>query len=168
MKRLLTAAAVALAMAVPAAADTGAWTVTGSGVGTGAVAGDRLEIGVHSDGAGGDLTGDVESQFTLISSQFNDGGDAVCLSVADHRAVLLYRLRTPVTVPELPGEVFPYGAAYIEDNGDPIAGRPVDRMAGFAVREINVHFFCNVDPSTFFAAAIAEPIGSGNFLVQEG
>jgi hypothetical protein len=94
MKRLLTTAAVALAMAVPAAADTGVWTVTGSGVGTGAVAGDRLEIGVHSDGAGGDLTGDVENQFTLVSSQFTDGGEAVCLSVADHRAVLLYRLRT--------------------------------------------------------------------------
>jgi putative transposase len=57
--------------------------VTGSGVGTGAVAGDQLEIGVHSDGVWGDLTGDVENQFTLISSQFNDGGEAVCLSVAD-------------------------------------------------------------------------------------
>jgi hypothetical protein len=56
MKKLSSAAVAAMAMAGPAAADTGVSTVTGSGVGIGAVAGDRLEIGVHSDGAGGDLT----------------------------------------------------------------------------------------------------------------
>jgi hypothetical protein len=167
MTKLFIVAAAALAvMAVPAAADTDQWGVSGSGRGTGAVAGDRVDVGAHSDPGGGNVVGHVENQFTLITTQFNDGGEAVCLRVADHRAVVVYRFRRPVTVPELPGRVYRYGAAYIEDNGDPVDGQPVDRMLDFAVREVNLHFFCEADPATFFDAALAEPISSGNFVVQ--
>jgi hypothetical protein len=167
MKRVLIVMAATLGvMAVPATADTGQWSLSGSGLGTGAVAGDRIAIGAHSDVGGENVSGQTENQFTLVSTRFNDAGDGVCLRIADHRAVIVYRFRTPVTVPELPGEVFPYGAAYIEDNGPSVDGEPVDRMLDFAVREINIHFFCDADPATFFAAALAEPISSGNFIVQ--
>ena len=169
MTRLFITAAAALAvMAVPAAADPSQWGVSGSGLGTGVVAGDRVDIGAHSDLGGGNVTGHAQNQFTLITTQFNDGGEVVCLRVADHRAVVVYRFREPVMVPELPGRVFPYGAAYIEDNGNPGDGQPADRMLDFAVSEVNVHFFCESDPATFFDAALAEPISSGNFVVQGG
>lgn len=167
MKRLLIVVSAALAViAVPAAADNGRWSVSGSGLGTGTVAGDRVDIGAHSDVGGDNAVGHVENQFTLISTQLNDGGAVVCLRVADHRAVVVYRYRNPVTVPELPDRVYVYGAAYIEDNGDPVDGHPVDRMLDYAVREVNVHFFCDADPANFFDAALAEPISSGNFVVQ--
>jgi hypothetical protein len=167
MTRLFIVVAAALGvMAMPAAADTGEWSVSGSGLGTGAVAGDRVEIGAHSDPGGANVVGHAESQFTLVTTQFNDGGEVVCLRVADHRAVVVFRYRRPVTVPELPGRTYAYGAAYIEDNGDPVDGQPVDRMLDYAVREPNIHFFCEADPAAFFDAALAEPISSGNFVVR--
>lgn len=160
------AAVVAAAASVPAAlADSSQWTVSGSGVGTGTVAGDRLELGAQSDIGGANVAGSAQNQFTLVTTRFNDGGDMLCLTVSGNRAVVLFRFRVPVSVPELPGEVFEYGGAYIEDNGNPVDGQPVDRMADFAVREQNVHFFCD-SPSFDFFASVAEPLSSGNYVVQ--
>jgi len=166
MRTLLVTTAVAVgALAGPALASTGTWTVTGSGTGSGAVAGDRLQLAVRGDAPDGPVTGAVENEFTLVTSHFVDGGEPVCLRVDDRKAVVVYRLRAPVSVPELPGKVFAYGAAYVEDNGDPVAGEPVDRMLDFAVQESNVHFFCDADPATFFDAALAEPLAAGNFVI---
>jgi hypothetical protein len=165
---ILVALVVFAASAASATATTPTSSLSGSGVGSGVVSGDRLEVSVTADPTTGAVAGDAEGQFTLITSQFNDGGAVVCLRFARNKVVVLYRLRTAVTVPELPGEVFPYGAAYIEDNGDPVRGQPVDRMLDYVVREVNVHFFCDADPANFFDAALATPISSGNFVVTDG
>jgi hypothetical protein len=161
-------AMLAAALAVPAAfAGAGQWQVSGSGIGSGAVAGDHLELGTTSDVGGANLTGHAQDQFTLGSTQFNSGGSIVCLTVSDNRAIVLFKLAQPISVPELPGEVFRYGAAYLEDNGNPVGGQSPDRMVDFAVREQNVHFFCD-NPSFDFFAAEAEPLASGNFVVKGG
>lgn len=50
MRRFLVTAAVAVgALAGPALASTGVWTVTGSGTGSGVVAGDGLQLAVRGD-----------------------------------------------------------------------------------------------------------------------
>jgi len=165
MKRLLIVTAIAsAALAGPAAADDPVSFVTGGGVGSGVVATDQLELAV-TQSATGIAGGHVQNEFALASSSFNLGGSPTCVRIAGNRAVVVYRFPAPVTVSELPGEVFPYGAAYIEDNGDPVAGQPVDKMVDFAVREINIPFFCDADPLTFFAAPLAEPLSSGNFVI---
>lgn len=169
MKKLVVMSiAMFVFAAATATAGTPSWSLSGSGLGSGFVAGDRLEITATADPATGAAAGDAENQFTLVTSRFNDGGAVVCLRVAGHDAVVLYRLRTPVSVPELPGEVFSYGAAYIEDNGDPINGQPVDRMLDYAVQPANIPFFCNADPAAFPDALLATPISSGNFVVSDG
>jgi hypothetical protein len=163
MKPLLALAFAAAALAAPAAtAGDEHWIVTGGG----SAAGDQLEFGAISDVGGTDPHGHAEGQFTLFTSSFNDGGPIVCVTVLGHRAVLLWKLREPVTVPELPGVVFPYGGAYIEDNGPPAQGEPVDRVANYVVQERNAHFFCNADVANFFGAADAVPLDHGNFVVR--
>jgi hypothetical protein len=56
----------------------------------------------------------------------------------------------------------------VEDNGEPVDGRPVDRMDDFILHTPNLQFFCGVDPAQFFAAADAQPLLSGNFVVRDG
>jgi hypothetical protein len=115
---------------------------------------------------GGLASGYVQNQFTLVSTQFNSGGSIVCLSVSGNRAIVLYNLREPLSVPELPGEVFPFGAAYIEDNGNPVNGQPVDKMVDFAVQAQNAHFFCD-NPNFDFFASLAEPLARGNYVIKD-
>lgn len=168
MKSLLIVTALAsAALAGPAAADDSLPSVSGGGVGSGVVATDQLELAVVQSSTGG-VNGHVQNQFALGSSSFNLGGPPVCVRIAGNRAIVVFRYPDPVTVPELPGEVFPYGAAYIEDNGDPVGGQPVDKMVDFAVRETNVALFCNGDPLAFFAAAYAEPLSQGNLVIENG
>jgi hypothetical protein len=151
-----------------ATGEPGQWSVTGSGVGSGVVAGDHVELGAHSAIGGADPRGHAESQGAVVGETFNDGGPIVCLKVLDHRAVVVWKLRDALTFPELPGRVYLYGAAYIEDNGNPTGGQPVDRMVDYVVREPNLPFFCDSDVTSFFGAADAEPLTSGNFVVQGG
>ena len=155
---------VVLAGSAAAGSGSGSGVVSGSGLGTGVVAGDQLQLAGQT--GGGLASGYVQNQFTLVSSQFKSGGSIVCLSVSGNQAIVLYNLRQPVSVPELPGEVFPYGAAYIEDNGNPVNGQPVDKMVDLAVQAQNAHFFCD-NPSFDFLASVAEPIASGNYVVHD-
>ena len=164
MRKLLLACLALAALAAPVAgADPGQWSVTGSGI----VAGDHTEIAAHSAPGGTDARGRAHGQFTVVTTQFNEGGSIVCLNVSGNKALVVWRLDQPVTVPELPGRVFVYGAGYIEDNGSPVHGQPVDRAVFYAVSEPNVGFFCT-DPTGFFGAALAAPLDSGNFVVQGG
>jgi hypothetical protein len=143
----------------------GGWSVSGGGIGAGLVAGDRLELAAQADTGGLNVSGTAENQFTLVGSQFNNGGQVVCLTVQGNRALVLFRYRTPVTVAGLPGETFPYGGAIIEDNGNPVDGQPVDRMADFSVQEQNAQFFCD-NPSVDVFAAVLQPMASGNYVVS--
>lgn len=166
MRRFIGLGFVVAAFVAPAAvADTGQWAVTGSGFGSADVAGDHLEVAAHSDVGGLNPRGHVENQGLLFTTTFNDGGQIVCMRVFGNRAVVVWQYREPIVVPEQPGIVRPYGAAFIEDNGNPVDGQPVDRMADFAVQAANVHFFCESDLVGFF---VALPLASGNFVVNGG
>jgi hypothetical protein len=79
------------------------------------------------------------------------------------RAVIL--LCQLLVLPDQPGVVGPYGAAFIEDNGNPVDGQPVDLMADFAVQTANLRFFCESDLVGFF---LTLPLASGNFVVNDG
>jgi hypothetical protein len=169
MKVLVAVLLGAAALVAPAATgDPGQWYLSGSGVGSGVLAGDHVEVGAQSDVGGANPRGHAEDQGSVGSEAFNDGGPIVCLKVLDHRAVVVWKLRNPLTFPELPGRVYLYGAAYIEDNGNPVGGQPVDRMVDYVVREPNLPFFCDSDVASFFGAGDAEPLVSGNFVVRGG
>jgi len=166
MKCFLGLGCAVAALAAPTAlAAPAQWTVAGSGIAGVELAGDQLEVGARSDVGGLNPQGHVENQATLFTTTFNDGGPIVCMRVIGNRAVVVWQYRHPLVVPDQPGVVRPYGAAFIEDNGNPVDGQPVDRMADFAVQTANVHFFCESDLVGFF---IALPLASGNFVVDGG
>jgi hypothetical protein len=166
MSKVAFVAAIAAALITPtaAAADT-QWSVTGSGVGGGPVAGDHLELGAHSDVGGLDPRGHAENQFSLGDAQYNDGGEIVCVTAVGNRASVVWQLRQPVSAG---GRTYLWGAALIEDNGEPVDGQPVDRMLGFAlsVEAGNLGFFCGVEP-LFLLDVFDAPLTSGNFVVQD-
>jgi hypothetical protein len=164
----VVAAVSGLVAFVPvAAAGAGQWSVTGSGFGGGPVAGDHLELAAHSDVGGTDPSGHAENQFTVTTPErFNDGGQVICLNVVGNRAVVVWQLRNPVTIPEQ-GKTYPYGAAVIEDNGEPVAGQPVDRMLDFIVSPPNLAFFCSPDALGLIEAFGATPLERGNFVIRD-
>lgn len=156
-------ALLAAVFAVPAMADPGQWSVTGSGVGGGAVLGDHLELGAHSDVGGANPRGFAENQFSLGDAQYNDGGQVVCLTVVGNRAAVVWQLRQPVSDAV---KTYPWGAALIEDNGDPLGGQPVDRMLDFTLSPPNLGFFCTAGP-LFLLDVFDAPLASGNFVVDD-
>jgi hypothetical protein len=168
MKRLLGTVVVVIGLVAPAAgADPGQWGLTGSGFGSGALAGDHVMIGAHSDAGGADPRGAAESQGAVVGTSFNAGGQIVCLRVSGNRAVATWQLRRPLFVPAL-GKTFSYAAAWVEDNGEPVHGQPVDRMVDYVVSTPNLEAFCSADPTTFFGEPFATPLQSGNFVVRSG
>lgn len=165
--RLVVAAAVVLVVLVLApltAAADGQWSVTGSGFGSGNVLGDHLEIAAHSDVGGVGPRGHAENQFFLSAAQYNDGGQVLCLNVVGNRAVVVWQLREPVADAT---KTYPYGAAIIEDNGEPVGGQPVDRMIDFVVSPPNFDFFCTPDAVALLDVFGGTPIVSGNFVVRD-
>jgi hypothetical protein len=163
---LAVAACLGWAAASASAGTTGG-SVSGAGVGAGLVAGDQLELGAQADVGGANVRGSAQNQFSLGGGQFNDGGQVVCLTVQGNQALVLFRYRDPISVASLPGETFVYGGAYIEDNGDPVNGQPVDRMVDFSVQQQNAQFFCD-NPVLAIFAAVAQPLASGNYVVSSG
>ncbi len=166
MRGTMLVALVCAAVAVPAAtADPTGWSVTGSGVGTGALTGDHVEIAAFSDVGGANPRGHGQQQGVLPSEEINDGGPVVCLRVRDNQAVVVWKVRTPITDPALPGFVGEFGAAFVEDNGNPVDGQPTDRMADFVLRASTAQLFCDTDLGFTFAG-LAAPLQSGNLSVR--
>jgi hypothetical protein len=166
MRGTMLAALVCAAVAVPVAtADPTGWSVTGSGVGSGALTGDHVEIAAFSDVGGANPRGHGEQQGALPSEEINDGGPVACLRVHGNQAVVVWRLRTTVTDPALPGFVGEFGAVFVEDNGNPVGGQPVDRMADFVLRASTAQLFCDTDLGFAFAGAAA-PLQTGNLIVR--
>jgi len=165
MRGLIVAVGVAALTAGPATASPG-WSVTGSGTGTGILAGDHVELAAHSDPGGANPSGHGEFQAAGGFTPVNDGGEVVCVRVHGNSAVVVWRLREPQTVETLPGFVGEFGAAYIEDNGPPAGGQPVDRMVDFSLRSSTGEAFCETDLGFTFAF-LATPLASGNFVINE-
>lgn len=170
MRKLTAAAAAALALAWPAAATPSAGTmvhVAGSGVGTGALVGDHVEVGARADADGSNPTGHLELEGTFPSgATLHLGGRVDCVRVVDNRAVVLARLAEPFTSDEFPGFVFTHIAVVVEDNGEPVDGQPTDRMVDFVLRQATAESFCTTDAAFVFLAAVGAPLASGNFVVD--
>jgi hypothetical protein len=170
MKKATAAAAALLALAWPAAATPsrdGMRHVAGSGIGSGAVAGDHVEVGARADADGSNPTGHIELAGIFPSgTTVHLGGRVDCLRVVDNRAVALARLPEPFTSDEFPGLVFTHLAVVVEDNGPPVDGQPVDRMLDFVLREATAESFCTTDAAFVFLAALGAPLASGNFVVD--
>jgi len=164
MRGLVFALVLAAATAGPAAAS--GWSVTGSGTGTGILAGDHVELAAHSDVGGANPSGHGEFQAAGGFTPVNDGGEVVCVRVHGNSAVVVWRLREPQTLETLPGFVGEFGAVYVEDNGPPAGGQPVDRMADFSLRSSTAEAFCETDLGFGFAF-LATPLASGNFVVND-
>jgi hypothetical protein len=165
VRGLGVSALLALALAAPAAAGSG-WHVAGSGRGTGPLTGDHVEIGAQSDVGGANPTGHGEVQTLPPFVPTNDGGDVVCMRLVDNRALVVWRLREEQTTSALPGFVGDFGALYVEDNGPPVGGQPVDRMVDFSLRSATAELFCDTDLGFTFAF-LATPLESGNFVVTD-
>ena len=151
--RMATAAAVVSALAFAPAA----WSATVSG--SGFAGGDRVEVGAH--GTAGGVQGHAEAQYNVGTDQFaNAGGQVVCLRVELNQAIVAWKFRTPFAAF---GTTFAYGGAYIQDNGDPVNGQPVDRMADFVTN--NIERFCAYPFD--FLAFVAQPLTSGNYVVSD-
>lgn len=154
MTRHMAVAGVAVsALAFAPAAWSG--TVSGSGF----AGGDRVEVGAHGDAGG--VQGHAEAQFNVGTDQFaNVGGQVVCVRVELNQAIVAWKLRSPFAAF---GTTWAYGGVYIQDNGDPVDGQPVDRMADFVTNDIER--FCAYPFD--FLAFVAQPITSGNYVVSD-
>lgn len=169
MKLLVAAAAALAALAFPVAAmssGSDAVHVAGSGFGTGGLAGDHVEVGAVGDLAGTFANGHIELEGSVGTQQLHESAAVSCVRAFGNRAVVVGRLAEPLTIEALPGLVFTGAAVAIEDNGPPVGGQPVDRMADFVLREETMQAVCNTD-LVFAFLAIAEPIESGNFVVND-
>jgi hypothetical protein len=164
MRGLVLVVLLAAAFAGPAAAAQD-WSVSGNGIGTGIFAEDQVEVGAHSDVGGANPRGHGELHAPEGFVPANDGGEVVCLRVVGNRALVVWHMREPQTLTTLPGFVGEFGAVYVEDNGPPVEGQPVDRMVDFSLRSSTAELFCETDLGFTFAA-LAEPLASGNFVVN--
>jgi hypothetical protein len=151
--RIVIAVVAVSALAFAPAAWSG--TVSGSGV----AYGDRVEVGAHANADG--VQGHAEAQFSVGTDQFaNVGGRVVCLRFELNQAIVAWKLRSPFAGF---GTTWAYGGVYIQDNGDPVDGQPVDRMADFVTNDIER--FC---ASPFeFLGFVAQPLTSGNYVVGD-
>src|SRR3954452_24351989 len=117
MRKLPVAAAAALALGCPAAATPagGAMVhVAGSGVGSGALAGDHVEVGARADADGSRPTGHLELEGILPSgATLHPGGPVDCARVVDNHAVILARLAEPFTSDDSRGLVFTHIAVVV-------------------------------------------------------
>ena len=165
MRGLVVVLVLAAATAGPAVAAPD-WSVSGSGTGTGILAGDHVELAAHSEPGGADPRGHGEFQAAGGFVPVNDGGEVVCLRALGNRAVVVWRLREPQTLSTLPGFVGEFGGVYVEDNGPPAGGEPVDRMVDLSLRSSTAELFCDTDLGFAFAF-LAEPLASGNFVVND-
>lgn len=167
MKWVSLVALVAAILAPAAGGNSNQWGVTGSGTGTGLVAGDHVMIGAHSDVGGTNVRGHAEATGKLngVGQVYNLGGELICLSVVGNKALAVWKLRQPLVVPGFPE--FDWEGAYIEDNGEPVGGQPVDRMVDFVLSRPGMESFCATSAADFAFAALAEPLGSGNFVVRD-
>ncbi|HEV8459756.1 MAG TPA: hypothetical protein VGQ38_03530 [Gaiellaceae bacterium] len=151
--RITVAAVAATALAFVPAAWSG--TVSGSGL----AGGDRVEVGANSSAEG--VQGHAEAQFNVGTDAFaNVGGQVVCIRVEANQAIVAWKLRSPF---DAFGTTWAYGGVYIQDNGDPVNGQPVDRMADFVTN--NIERFCAY--AFDFLAFVAQPLTSGNYVVSD-
>jgi hypothetical protein len=171
MRMLVMASAAAVALASPAGASSAREPmvhVSGSGFGSGFLAGDHVEVGSRSNADGTDATGHLEVEGLLNGTEpIHQRAAVECVRAEGNRAVVVGRLPEPFTSDQIPGLVFTHAAVLIEDNGPPEEGQPVDRMVDFILRETTAQAFCSTDLAFAFLP-LATPITSGNYVVSTG
>ena len=110
-------------------------------------------------GIGSDGNGVMHLRFTStdpLQPDFSVTAKVTCVNAVGNRATVVGEV-TKATRPELQSMIF-----YIEDNGPPKAGQPVDRFsATIAAQVFPVELVCQN-----FTSVV--PLESGNFTVKDG
>lgn len=129
----------------------------------------HLSVSAHSDAAGGGPTGHVRAQGDPDGEGPNEPfeleGEVTCLKVSGNRAAIKYRFKHA----EGSAEPFAGGGVqiFLEDNGDPQGGQPVDRATFDPPQPAGVYdagaSFCD-DPNTRLGY---DGIESGDFGVHD-
>ena len=127
----------------------------------------RLNVAAHSDADGTNPRGNVHAKGTIgiPGGEFEVQGPVTCLRVEGNRAAIKYRFRTAT------GSAAPYQGGgvevFVEDNGEPRRGQPVDRNA-FQFPQFAGQFDTNAancdDPDN----ATYDTVTSGNYVVRDG
>jgi len=126
----------------------------------------RLNVAAHSDASGLRPRGNVEADGTTGApmGQFHVGGPVTCLRVDGNKAAIKYRFdrATGSAAPFKGGGV----EVFVEDNGPPRNGQPVDANAFNPPQPAGVFQLnesqCD-DPNT----ANYSPVISGNYTVRD-
>ena len=123
---MLAMTCVGLLMAVPTAGALSQSSVEGSGTGHFAETGGPFSLAANGRGEGPLASGWVRGSGVYVDS-FEVKGPITCMRVEGNRASIKYRFER-ASGPGGP----PQGGGvqvYIEDNGKPVRGQPVDRVA---------------------------------------
>ena len=126
----------------------------------------RLDVAAHSGPTGLDPRGNVHAKGTIgfPGTEFEVQGPVTCLRVDGNRAAIKYRFKTAT------GSAAPFQGGgvevFVEDNGEPRGGQPVDRNA-FRLPQTAADFNptasqCD-DPNT----ALYDTVTSGNYTVKD-
>jgi len=126
----------------------------------------RLSVAAHSDASGANPRGNVHAKGTtgLPMGEFEVQGPVTCLRVDGNKAAIKYRFKTAT------GSAAPFKGGgvevFIEDNGEPRGGQPVDANAAGPPQPAGV-FDANAtqcdDPNT----APYDTVTSGNYVVVD-
>ena len=126
----------------------------------------RLNVAAHSDASGANPGGEVHAQGTIggPTGDFQVQGPVTCLRVEGNKAAIKYRFNTAT------GSAAPFQGGgvevFVEDNGEPRAGQPVDANASRPPQPAGA-FDTNAsqcdDPNT----ATYDTVTSGNYTVHD-
>jgi hypothetical protein len=126
----------------------------------------QLNVAAHSDAGGTNPHGEVHAQGTITgpSDAFEVQGPVTCLRVDGNRAAIKYRFTTATgsAAPFLGGGV----EVFVEDNGEPRAGQPVDANASRQPQPAGV-FDTNASQCDDPNSATYDTVTSGNYTVHD-
>ena len=127
----------------------------------------RLSVAAHSDAGGLDPRGNVNAKGTIGTpmGEFEVHGPVTCLRVDGNRAAIKFRLTraTGSAAPFLGGGV----EVFVEDNGEPRGGQPVDANVSRPVEPAAV-FDATADQCDDPNSATYDTVTSGNYVVRAG
>jgi hypothetical protein len=126
----------------------------------------HVNIAAHSDPSGLDPRGEVHAHGTtgVPMGEFEVHGPVTCLRVDGNRAAVKYRFA------EASGSAAPFQGGgvelFVEDNGEPRRGQPVDRTAITPPQPAAV-FDTNADQCDDPNTAAYDTVTSGNYTVDD-
>jgi|SRR4051794_23056813 len=126
----------------------------------------HLSVAAHSDASGDDPHGNVHASGTLGGpmGEFEVQGPVTCLRVDGNRAAIKYRFNKAT------GSAAPFEGGgvevFVEDNGEPRRGQPVDATASLPPEPAGV-FDTNAAQCDDPNSAAYDTVTSGNYVVRD-